>query len=110
MKIITLTFSFLLFTSSFIGNSQNNPELIIIRWSTIDKGFSGSPYMYIIDESSSVQKIDIGRENLEEGETAILIHKKLKEYYSKGYKLISSNFSTTLSGRCDKGEYILQKE
>ncbi len=112
MKIIKLTFLFLLLTSSFIGYSQDNPDLIIIKWSTVDKRAmnSGDAYIYVIDGNSSIQKIDIGKEKLEEGETAILIHKKLKEYYSNGYKLISSNFSTTSNGYCDKGEYILLKE
>ena len=92
--------------------SQNNPELVIIRWATVAKATMNieKPYIYIIDENSNVEKIDINKENLKDGESAVLIHKMLKEYYSKGYKMLSNNFSTTVNGLCDKGEYILIKE
>ncbi|NEN25595.1 hypothetical protein G3O08_19055 [Cryomorpha ignava] len=112
MNRIKLSLFILMLITSIETYAQNNSNLIIIRWSTVDKRAmnSGDAYFYIIDENSDVQKIEIGKEKLEEGKTAILIHKKLKEYYSQGYKLISSNFSTTAMGYCDKGEYILQKE
>jgi len=71
---------------------------------------SGDAYFYIIDEKGEFYGFDMQRENLSGGKAATLIHKKLTEYYAKGYKLISSNYSVTSMGYCEKGEYILQKE
>ena len=112
MKMIKIASLFLLFNTGFIAYSQSNTELIIIRWSTVDKGTVNidKPYFYIINENSEIEHIDIDKEKLEKGSTTILIHKKLLEYYKRGYKLLSNNFSTTINGFIDKGEYILIKE
>jgi hypothetical protein len=93
-------------------SAQDNTGIVIMRWSAVEKGRvnSGDPYFYVINENGEFYGFNMQRENLSEGKATTLIHKKLTEYYAKGYKLISSNFTATSMGYCEKGEYILQKE
>ena len=97
-------------STSLLG--QIDPKLVMIKWCLIEKGRinSGDPYFHIIDEDSKLKKFPISKEHLENGESTIFIHKKLKEYYKLGYEIISSNLSVTSMGYCEKGEYILMKK
>lgn len=112
MKTVQLVLFALFLTTSVGVLAQDDSSLITIRWSSVDKRMmnSGDSYIFVINDQSLVESTDIKKEKLEEGETAAKVHKMLKEYLSKGYELISSNFSTTSNGYCVKGEYLLLKQ
>jgi hypothetical protein len=112
MKTIKTSFLLLALCISAAAFGQSNPDLVIIRYASVSKWSANTvtPYFYVVNENGLIQSTEVKKENMENGETANLINKTLREYFANGYKLVSTNFSTESSGLVDKGEYILLKD
>lgn len=98
LLILIIALNFICFSSLYAQN-DNNQKLVFIKTFEFSHG-KRQPKMIVIDNEGEVKYYDLKETNLSEfektfTENALIVHKEVKKWISKGYRILSYNEDTS---------------